>query len=67
MELYASDMFFRGDNEKEQAYDSCIHGKVIFRIGEQLLSDDTEWCISASAYRFYILSLKIILWVPKIF
>ena len=30
MELYASDMFFRGKNEKEQAYDRCIHGKVIF-------------------------------------
>ncbi len=52
MELYASDMFFHGDNEKEQAYDCCIHGTVIFRIEEKLLSDDTEWCISASAYRF---------------
>lgn len=52
MELYARDMFFRGDNEKDQAYDCCIHGKVIFKIGDKLLSDDTQWCVSASAYRF---------------
>ena len=52
MELYASDMFFRGDNEKEQAYDCCIHGSIIFKIGDNLLSDNTEWCVSASAYRF---------------
>ena len=31
MELYASDMFFRGDNEKEQAYDCCIHGSIILK------------------------------------
>lgn len=52
MELYAQDMFFSGDTEKSQAYDYCIHGKVIFKIGDKLLSDNTEWCISASAYRF---------------
>lgn len=52
MELYASDMFFRGDNEKEQVYDCCIHGKIIFKFGDELLSDDTQWCVSASAYRF---------------
>lgn len=52
MELYAQDMFFRGDTEKERTYDCCIHGKVIFKIGDKLLSDDTEWCVSASAYRF---------------
>lgn len=52
MELYASDMFFHGKNKKEQVYDCCIHGKVAFKIGNKLLSDDTEWCVSASAYRF---------------
>ena len=52
MELYASEMFFRGDNEKEQAYDCCIHGNLIFKIGDNLLSDNAEWCVSASAYRF---------------
>ena len=52
MELYAQDLFFRGNTEKEQTYDCCVHGKVIFKIGNALLSDETEWCISASAYRF---------------
>ena len=52
MELYARDMFFRGDTEKEKVYDCCIHGKVVFKIEDKLLSDETEWCISASAYRF---------------
>ena len=52
MELYATDMFFRGDDKKEQAYDCCIHGNVVFKIGDNLLSDNTEWCVSASAYRF---------------
>lgn len=52
MELYARDMFFRGDNEKERAYDTCIHGNIVFKIGDHLLCDHTEWCVSASAYRF---------------
>lgn len=52
MELYAQDMFFRGDTEKDKKFDCCIHGQVIFKIGDKLLSDDTEWCVSASAYRF---------------
>lgn len=52
MELYARDMFFHGNNDREQVYDCCIHGKVIFKIEDKLLSDDTEWCVSASAYRF---------------
>lgn len=52
MELYAQDMFFMGDTKKERAHDCCIHGKVIFKIGDKSLSEDTEWCVSASAYRF---------------
>ncbi len=52
MELYAKDMVFYGDSEKEKLYDYCIHGKIVFKIGDVLLSDDTEWCVSASAYRF---------------
>ena len=51
MELYAKDMFFRGDAEKEQVYDCCIHGIVVFKIGDTSLSDDTEWwckCIRIS-------------------
>ena len=45
-------MFFRGNSEQEQAYDCCIHGNVIFKIGDTLLSDNSEWCVNASAYRF---------------
>lgn len=52
MELYASELFFRGNHEKERVYDYCIHGKVILKIGSQFLSDETEWCVSASAFRF---------------
>ena len=52
MELYALDLFFRGITAKEKTYDCCVHGKVIFKIGDTLLSENTEWCISASAYRF---------------
>ncbi len=52
MKLYAANMFFRGNTEKEKAYDCCIHGKIVFNIGNDTLCDDTEWCVSASAYRF---------------
>ena len=52
MELYAKDMFFQGDTEKEQIYDYCIQGKVVFKIEDTYLSDDMDWCVSASAYRF---------------
>ncbi len=52
MELYAKDMVFYGDSEKEKLYDCCIHGKIVLKIGDVLISDDTEWCVSASAYRF---------------
>ena len=31
MELYAQDLFFRGNTENEQTYDCCVHGKVIFK------------------------------------
>ena len=52
MELYAQNLFFRGNTVKERVYDCCVHGKIVFKIGDNLLSDETEWCISASAYRF---------------
>jgi len=52
MELYARNMLFLGYTARAQRHDICIHGKVVFKIGDKLLSDDTEWCVSASAYRF---------------
>lgn len=52
MELYGRNMIFLGNTAREQRHDICIHGKVVFKIGELCLSDNTFWCVSASAYRF---------------
>ena len=52
MELLAQDLYFFGNSTKEQAYDCCTHGKIIFKVDDHLLSDNSEWCVSASAYRF---------------
>ena len=53
MELYATDLHFLGDTQKDQVYDYCVHGKVVFKIDEcNLSNDDSDWCVSASAYRF---------------
>lgn len=53
MELYATDLHFIGNDLKVQNYDCCVHGKVICKIdGCNLSNDDSDWCVSASAYRF---------------
>ena len=53
MELYATELHFLGDTQKDHVYDHCVHGKVIFKIdGCNLSNDDSDWCASASAYRF---------------
>lgn len=53
MELYATDLHFMGDDPKAQSYDYCVHGKVVCKIdGCNLSNDDSDWCVSASAYRF---------------
>lgn len=53
MELYAENLHFLGDNEKQQSLDCCVHGKVVLKIENEILSnDDSDWCVSASAYRF---------------
>ena len=53
MELYATNLHFLGDTPQEQCLDYCIHGGVVFKIGNtQLSNDDDDWCVSASAYRF---------------
>ncbi len=31
MKLYATDMFFRGDTDKEKASDCCVHGKIVYK------------------------------------
>ncbi len=53
MELYAVDLHFMGDTLSEQDFDSCAHGKVVCIIdGCNLSNSDSDWCVSASAYRF---------------
>ncbi|MBQ7335390.1 MAG: hypothetical protein IJW92_02820 [Clostridia bacterium] len=53
MELYVTDLHFVGNDLKTQVYDYCVHGKVICKIdGCNLSNDDSDWCVSASAYRF---------------
>lgn len=52
MELKAYNLTFLGKTEKERELDFCIHGKVSFIIDGVELSDDTDWCVSASAFRF---------------
>ncbi len=52
MQLYAKGLIFRGDSAKDRQYDLCPHGQVVFTVDGVSLSDDSEWCVSASAYRF---------------
>lgn len=52
MELYAQKLHFLGDTEEDRARDCCIHGSIVFKIGDKSLSDEKDWCVSASAYRF---------------
>ncbi|MBE7064656.1 MAG: hypothetical protein E7384_02425 [Ruminococcaceae bacterium] len=53
MKLYAKDLHFISNSPKEQNYDCCVHGKVVMKIGDISLSDgESDWCVSASAYRF---------------
>ena len=52
MKLYATNLRFLGDTKKQQDLDCCVHGTIVFEINGEVLSDDTQWCVSASAYRF---------------
>ncbi len=52
MKLYAKDMYFLGDAEERRLYDYCVHGDVVFEIGNDILHEGSDWCVSASAYRF---------------
>ena len=53
MELYATDLHFLGDTPKDRVHDYCVHGKVVFKIDAcNLSNEDSDWCVSASAYRF---------------
>lgn len=49
--LTASEMYFFGETEKQQQEDLCLHGHVLFSIGNDIISNE-EWCVSAAALRF---------------
>ena len=47
--IYAKDMFFMGQSEKEHKYDCCIHGKVVFKIGDKkAVSNGAEITLNAA-------------------
>lgn len=52
MKLYTKDMYFLGETEEQQEYDCCVHGSVVFKIGNDILHEGGDWCVSASALRF---------------
>ncbi len=52
MKLYAKNMYFLGETEESKLYDYCVHGYVVFKIGSDILHKGSDWCVSASAYRF---------------
>ncbi len=52
MKLYAKNIHFLGETEERRLYDYCVHGDVLFKIGDDILHEGSEWCVSASAYRF---------------
>ena len=52
MKLYAHNLHFLGETDKDRAQDLCVHGIPVLEIGGITLTDGTEWCISASAFRF---------------
>ncbi len=52
VDLFADDLHFLGNTEKERRQDLCLHGKVTMRVNGNLLADELECCVTASALRF---------------
>lgn len=52
MKLFAENLHFLGDTPKEQATDLCVHGTPVFELDGVLITEGTDWCVSASAFRF---------------
>ncbi len=44
--------FFAAITKKNKHMVVVFTEKLFFKIGDNLISDDAEWCVSASAYRF---------------
>lgn len=49
--LTVSNMNFLGESEEEKRRDLCLHGSVLLKIDDDVLSDDKQ-CVSAGALRF---------------
>ena len=49
--LHLSNLHWFGDTQKEQQQDLCLHGHVLLKFDEDIISDE-EWCVSAAALRF---------------
>lgn len=52
LRLYAEDLHYLGETEKERQRDCCVHGRVVFSVGDTVIEGDGEWCAGASALRF---------------
>lgn len=49
--LRLSNLHWLGDTPEEQQQDLCLHGHVLLKFDEDIISDE-EWCVSAAALRF---------------
>jgi hypothetical protein len=49
--LAMSNPYWLGDTTEEQQRDLCLHGHVLLKFDEDIISDE-EWCVSAAALRF---------------
>ena len=52
LRLYAEDLHYLGETEKERQRDCCVHGRIVFSVGDTVIAGDGEWCAGASALRF---------------
>ncbi len=52
IEIFAENLHYLGDSEREMQYDLCVHGRVTVRTDKFSLEGEDEWCAGASALRF---------------
>ncbi len=49
--LHLSNLHWIGETPKEKQQDLCLHGHVLLKLDDDIISDE-EWCVSAAAMRF---------------
>ena len=52
LRLYAEDLHYLGETEKERQRDCCVHGRIVFSVGDTVIAGDGQWCAGTSALRF---------------